>query len=92
MYQIDYSNRFKRSYKLAQKRGLQVDKLLEVIRQLSLGETLDAKYKDHALIGDYKGYRECHIQPNWLLIYKIIENKCVLYLLDTGTHFDLFDM
>lgn len=90
MYKIEYSNRFKCSYKLAQKRGLPVEELLKVVKMLSVGETLPPKYKDHALKGKYSGLRECHIQPDWLLIYKIENEICVLYLIDTGTHSDLF--
>ncbi len=91
-YKVVFSNRFKRAYKLAQKRNLQVDKLVEVIAKLSGGHKLEAKYRDHALTGNYKGYRECHIQPDWLLVYKIENDMCVLLLVDTGTHADIFDM
>ena len=91
MYKVDFSNQFKKSYKLAQKRGLPVDRLLEVIKVLASGKDLDIKCKDHALIGNYKGFRECHILPDWLLIYKIEKNRCILYLLNTGTHADLFE-
>ena len=91
MYKVDFSNQFKKSYKLAQKRGLPIDRLLEVIKVLASGKDLDFKYKDHALTGNYKGFRECHILPDWLLIYKIEKNRCILYLLSTGTHADLFE-
>ena len=91
MYKVDFSSQFKKSYKLAQKRGLPIDRLLEVIKVLASGKDLDIKYKDHALIGKYKGFRECHILPDWLLIYKIEKNRCILYLLNTGTHADLFE-
>ena len=91
MYKVDFSNQFKKSYKLAQKRGLPIDRLLEVIKVLASGKDLDIKYKDHALTGNYKGFRECHILPDWLLIYKIEKNRCILYLLNTGTHTDLFE-
>ncbi len=91
-YDIVLSTRYKQAYRRAKKRNLPIEQLDTVVYKLAMGETLEAKYKDHALIGDYKGYRECHIQPNWLLVYKIVEDKCILYLLDTGTHADLFDM
>ena len=90
MYSIEFSNRYKKSYKQAVKRGLDVSLLNNVVKTLASGKKLDEKYKDHDLHGDLKGFRECHIQPNWLLIYRIINKTCVLYLLDTGTHADLF--
>ncbi len=91
MYQVEYSNKFHKSYKRAKKRGLPLEQLLLVIEKLSKGLSLEAKYRDHALTGNYIGYRECHIQPDWLLVYKIEKKRCVLYLLNTGTHSDLFD-
>ncbi len=90
MYSIEYSNRYKKSYKLAVKRGLDVNILNNVVKALAEGKKLDKKHKDHSLTGDLKGFRECHIQSDWLLIYQIIDDTCVLYLLDTGTHADLF--
>ena len=90
MYSIEYSNKYQKSYKLAQRRGLDVGLLNDVVRQLAEGKTLDVKYKDHKLSGDYKNFRECHIQFDWVLVYRIIRNKCVLYLLDTGSHEDVF--
>ena len=90
MYSIEYSNKYHKSYKLAQRRGLDVGLLNDVVRQLAEGKTLDVKYKDHKLSGDYKNFRECHIQFDWVLVYRIIRNKCVLYLLDTGSHEDVF--
>ncbi len=90
MYKIEFSCKYKQSYKLAIKRGLDVNMLNEVVKRLANGEKLEPKYHDHDLTGDYKNYRECHIQPNWLLVYRIFKNKCLLYLLDTGSHSDLF--
>lgn len=90
MYSIEYSNRYKKSYKLAAKRGLDVNILNNVVKKLAEGKKLDKKHKDHGLTGYLKGLRECHIQSDWLLIYQIIDDTCVLYLLDTGTHADLF--
>lgn len=90
MYSIEFSNRFKKSYKQAMKRGLNTELLDTVVKQLAEGKPLDPKYHDHQLSGEYKSYRECHIQFDWLLVYRIIRKKCVLYLLDTGTHEEIF--
>ena len=90
MYAIEFSNRYKKSYKQAVKRGLDVKLLNDVVKQLSDGKKLDPKHKDHQLTGNYKDYRECHIQFDWLLVYLIVRKRCVLYLLDTGTHEEVF--
>ena len=89
-YQIEMSTRFRKDYKLAQKRGYDMSLLKEVIDILASGEILPKEYLDHSLSGDYKGYRECHIQPDWLLIYRIEKDLLVLGLTRTGTHSDLF--
>lgn len=89
-YRIEYSNTYKQSYKRAQKRGLPMDELNNVVRTLAEGDELDAVYRDHALTGQYKSCRECHIQPDWLLIYRIKERLEILNLVDTGIHSDLF--
>lgn len=68
-YDIVPSNQFKKDLKLAQKRGYDLNKIKKVITALANGEILEAKYRDHLLTGDYGGYRECHIQPDWLLVY-----------------------
>lgn len=73
-----------------QKRGKNMKKLEETIRILSSGEILPERYLDHPLNGNYKGYRECHIEPDWLLVYKIDNNTLTLVLSITGTHSDLF--
>lgn len=91
-YRIEYSTTFKRSYKRAQKRGLPMNELNDTVRILADGRKLPAKYRDHALTGQYKRCRECHIQPDWLLIYRIQERLEILDLIDTGTHADLFGM
>ncbi len=78
--------------RLAAKRGLDISLLEEIVEKLQLGITLDAKYKDHSLSGNYKGCRECHIQPDWLLVYLIENDILTLTLVDTGTHADLFKM
>ena len=72
-----------------QKRGCNINLLKEVIAKLAEGEELPPKNKDHALSGDWEGYRECHIQSDWLLIYRIIDNKLILSLTRTGTHSDM---
>ena len=90
MLSIETSHVFKKGYKRAIKRGLPIEELNEVVLKLANREVLPEKYKDHSLSGKYVGYRECHIQPDWLLIYKIDNGRLVLYLFDTGTHSDLF--
>lgn len=89
-YIVKFTAQFKKDYKLAVKRGLKIDLLEEVITLLSMDETLPDEYKDHALIGNWIGHRERHIQPDWLLIYCIEEDVLVLTLTRTGTHSDLF--
>lgn len=89
---IKYSSRFKKGLRLAVKRGLDITLLEEVVEKLKAGIPLDAKYRDHSLSGSYKGHRECHIQPDWLLIYFIEDDILTLTLVDTGTHADLFKM
>lgn len=91
-YTVKVSGKFKKSYKLAQKRGLNVNLLKDITAKLGKGIPLDEKYKDHALKGKWEGFRECHIQPDWLLIYLIEDDILTLTLIDTGTHADLFKM
>lgn len=91
-YDVVLTGRFKKSIKLAKKRGLDLQLLEDVVNKLQNDEILDEKYKDHELKGKYKGFRECHIQPDWLLIYLKEEDIITLTLVDTGTHADLFDM
>lgn len=91
-YTVKWSGKFKRSYKLAQKRGMDVSALKDIVARLSNGIPLPAKYKDHALKGNWSGFRECHIQSDWLLIYLIEDDILTLTLVDTGTHADLFKM
>lgn len=90
IYDVQFTSQFKKDLKLAKKQNKNLDKLFEVIDILANGGTLDAKYKDHELIGNYKGTRECHIEPNWLLIYEIRDNVMVLILYRIGTHSELF--
>ena len=89
-YRPKPTSRFQKDLKRIQKRGYQIQLIKEVVRKLSDGETLETKYKDHPLSGDYAGCRECHITPDWLMIYEIYEDELILYLTRTGTHSDLF--
>ncbi|MDL2234614.1 type II toxin-antitoxin system YafQ family toxin [Christensenellaceae bacterium OttesenSCG-928-L17] len=84
------TTQFKKDYKLAMKRRLEIQLLDEIIAALAMGETLPEKNKDHALTGNWSGHRECHILPDWLLIYRIEDEVLVLTLSRTGTHSDLF--
>ncbi|MBQ8959355.1 MAG: type II toxin-antitoxin system YafQ family toxin [Bacteroidales bacterium] len=90
MLSIEASHIYKKGYKRAVKRGMPIERLNEVVLKLACQEALPEKNKDCWLSGKYAGCRECHIQPDWLLIYRIDNGKLVLYLLDTGTHSDLF--
>ncbi len=90
IYSLKHTTRFKKDYKLAKKRGLDLRLLEHVIDELLQGHTLDAKYLDHPLHGDYEGFNECHIQPDWLLIYGKDEGNLILTAVRTGTHADLF--
>ena len=92
IFKVKWSSRFKKGYKLAKKRGLDISLLENVIYKLQRGIPLDDKNHDHELKGKYKGFRECHIQPDWLLIYLIEDDVLTLTLVDTGTHLDLFNL
>ncbi len=89
-YEIKFTNQFKKDLKLAKKQGKDTEKLFEAIETLANGEALPAKYRDHDLTGDYKGCRECHIEPDWLLVYEIVEDVLVLMLYRVGSHSELF--
>ncbi|WP_019133844.1 type II toxin-antitoxin system YafQ family toxin [Kallipyga massiliensis] len=89
MFIVKFTAAYKKSYKLMKKRGLDLTLLEEVVDDLRQGKILDKKYRDHALKGNRKGFRECHIQPDWLLIYLIENDILTLTLVDTGTHSDL---
>ena len=89
-YIVKYTNKFKKDFKLAIKRGLNIKLLEDIITKLSMGEPLPDKNLDHNLTRNWTGHRECHILPNWLLIYRIEDNVLVLTLSRTGTHSDLF--
>ena len=90
-YTVKPTTQFKKDIKLAMKRGLKIELLEEVITALAMGETLPSKNRDHALTGNWTGHRECHILPDWLLIYRIEDDVLVLTLTRTGTHNDLFN-
>ena len=89
-YTIHYSGRFKKSYKLCKRRGLNIDNFEQVVRLLAATGKLPAKYQPHILSGKYAGIWECHIEPNWLLLWKQNNTELTLLLLDTGTHSDVF--
>ena len=90
-YIVKPTSQFKKDYKLAMKRGLDISLLEDIIAKLALGESLPEKNRDHALSGNWNGYRECHILPDWLLIYKLEDNVLILTLARTGTHSNLFN-
>ena len=92
MYSLVYTNRMKRDVKLMKKRGRDLDKLIEVLDTLLKGDDLPDKNKDHQLKGVWKDFRECHIEPDWLLIYRKEENELILYATATGSHADLLGM
>ena len=89
-YKLRMTSTFRKDYKRMQKRGLDMTRLDEVIALLASGVNLDEKYHDHALSGNFAGHRECHIDPDWLLVYYTLDNILVLTLARTGTHSDLF--
>lgn len=89
-YAVKPTTQFKKDFKLAMKRGLKISLLEDVVAALAMGEPLPDKNKDHGLSGDWAGHRECHIQPNWLLVYRVENDVLVLTLTRTGTHSDLF--
>lgn len=89
-YAVKPTSKFQRDLKRAQKRGYDISLLTDIIKKLANGEPLPEKNKDHSLSGDYAGCRECHITPDWLLIYEIDNGELILYLTRTGTHSDLF--
>ena len=89
-YKIERTSKFKKDYKLVLKRKYDIKLLDEVIKILVSGEKLPPKYKDHPLFGNYSGLRECHLTPDWLLVYEIDNDTLILYLTRTGTHSDIF--
>jgi len=91
MYTVKPTTKFQKDLKRVDKRGYNINLLTEVIKKLAAGEALDVSYNDHPLKGQYKGCQECHITPDWLLIYEIVNGELILYLTRTGTHSDLFE-
>ncbi len=93
-YGIVTSNRFNKQLKKIIKQGKKIEKLSEVVKKLANGETLEPKYRDHGLQDTkyFRNCRECHIEPDWILVYKIKEDKIILYLVETGSHSDIFNM
>lgn len=91
-YEVKWTGKFKKSFKLAKKCGLNMSLLQDVVEKLQSGIELEEKYRDHELKGKYDGFRECHVQPDWLLIYLVENDILTLTLVDMGTHSDLFDM
>ena len=89
-YDIQFTSQFKKDLKFAKKQGKKLDKLFDVIDVLANGGMLEPRYRDHDLTGRYKGTRECHIEPDWLLIYEICGDVLVLMLYRLGTHSELF--
>ena len=92
IYELVLTGKFKKSLKLAKKRGLNINQLNDVVSMLQRDIPLEEKYREQELKGAYQGFRECHIQPDWLLIYLKDSEVITLTLVDTGTHADLFKM
>ena len=89
-YTVKPTSKFQKDLKRIQKRGYDMRLMTDIIKKLANGEILPPKNRDHNLMGNYKGTRECHIEPDWLLIYEVYEDELFLYLTRTGSHSDLF--
>lgn len=92
MYQIKFTSAYKKSYRLLIKRGFDITLLDEVIEKLANGHPLEPKYKNHVLRGKFNGICECHIKPNWLLLYKIEDDILILTIINSGNHSDIFNL
>ncbi len=90
MYKIQYTNRMKKDARLMKKRGKDMNKLVSVLALLASSNPLPVQYKDHSLTGNLQDFRECHIEPDWLLLYQIYEDTLILSATATGSHADLF--
>lgn len=90
MYKVKFTNKFKKSYKEMKKSGYDLNLLEEIISKLSQGLPLESKHRVHMLSGNFTEYHECHIKPDWLLIYLIEDDILTLTMVDTGSHSDLF--
>lgn len=86
MYQVKFTTAYKKAYKLMKKRGLDISLLDNAVDLLRQGRQLDERYRDHGLTGNFAGFRECHVKPDWLLIYLIEDDILTLTLIDTGSH------
>ncbi len=93
IYKIKYTNEFKKNYKKIKKQGKDIKKLIYVVDKLANGMELEEKYKNHLLTDNksYKNCGECHIEPDWLLVYQYINKELYLVLVATGSHSELFD-
>ena len=91
MYSIRFTNQFKKDFKVIQKGGYDIERLKKVIDLLAKGDVLPKLYKDHAFVCDWHGYRDLHIRPDWILIYRIVTDSKTVELVRTGSHSDLFD-
>lgn len=89
-YVVKHTTAFKKAYKRCIKQHLDISLIDDIIEKLANGEALEEKHHDHALSGSFAGFRECHIKPDWLLIYRVNNGTLVLTLIDTGSHSDLF--
>ena len=89
-YAVKFTNQFKKDLKLAKKQGKDIERLYAVIEKLADDEPLEQKYRDHDLNGNYKGCRECHVEPDWLLVYEVMDDVLVLMLYRVGSHSTLF--
>ena len=92
MLKLQISTKFRKDYKRIKKRGYNLSLLQDILDKLCAKEPLEPKHRDYALSASYKGFRECHMQPDWLLIYAIDDDRLILVASRTGTHADLFDM
>lgn len=92
IYEIKFTSRFKKDYKRMVKQNKNIDILHQTIEMLAKGQELPEQYKDHELSGNFKGKRECHLQPDWLLMYQYNKNELVLLLIRTGSHSEILDM
>ena len=90
MYSVDYTNRFKNDLKRCFKRGLDISKIQKAVKLLEMNGVLPIEYKPHKLVGDKSGQWECHIQPDWLMVWEQNDEHLTLLFLQTGTHSDLF--
>jgi mRNA interferase YafQ len=91
MWTPEYTKQFKKDFKRCDKRGLPLAELETVMKTLMAGKTLAERHRDHTLTGEYKGFGECHVRPDWLLIYLKVPEERVIRFVRTGTHSDLFE-